>query len=60
MMAKTFMLNVENLSTNEDVEKVLKLVNKKEYKVTTFDVESIYREIYGIDIMKIKELKFGE
>lgn len=46
--------------TNEDVEKVLKLVNKKEYKVTTFDVESIYREIYGIDIMKIKELKFGE
>ncbi len=46
--------------TNEDVEKVLKLVNTKDYKVTTFDVESIYREIYGIDIMKVKELKFGE
>ena len=46
--------------TNEDVEKVLKLVNNKDYKVTTFDVESIYREIYGIDIMKVKELKFGE
>ena len=46
--------------TNEDVEKVLELVNTKNYKVTTFDVDSIYREIYGIDIMKIKELKFGE
>ena len=23
-------------------------------------IESIYREIYGIDIMKVKELKFGE
>ena len=46
--------------TNEDVERVLKLVNTKNYQTTTFDVESIYREIYGIDIMKIKELKFGE
>ena len=46
--------------TNEDVERVLKLVNIKNYQTTTFDVESIYREIYGIDIMKVKELKFGE
>lgn len=46
--------------TNEDVENVLKLVNTKNYQTTTFDVDSIYREIYGIDIMKIKELKFGE
>lgn len=46
--------------TNEDVERVLELVNTKDYQVTTFDVESIYREIYGIDIMKEKELKFGE
>ncbi len=46
--------------TNEDVERVLSLVNTKNYKTTTFDVESIYREIYGIDIMKVKELKFGE
>lgn len=46
--------------TNEDVERVLKLVNTKNYQTTTFDVESIYREIYGIDIMKVKELKFGE
>lgn len=46
--------------TNEDVKKVLELVNNKNYEVTTYDVESIYREIYGIDIMKIKELKFGE
>lgn len=46
--------------TNEDVERILELVNTKDYQVTTFDVESIYREIYGIDIMKEKELKFGE
>ena len=46
--------------TNEDVENVLKLVNTNNYQTTTYDVESIYREIYGIDIMKIKELKFGE
>lgn len=46
--------------TNEDVERVLKLVNTKNYQTTTYDVESIYREIYGIGIMKIKELKFGE
>lgn len=46
--------------TNEDVERVLNLVNTKNYQTTTFDVESIYREIYGIDIMKVKELKFGE
>jgi len=46
--------------TNEAVKEVLSLVNTKNYKTTTFDVESIYREIYGIDILKIKELKFGE
>ena len=46
--------------TNEDVENILKLVNTNNYQTTTYDVESIYREIYGIDIMKIKELKFGE
>jgi len=46
--------------TNEDVKIFLKLVNTKNYQTTTFDVESIYREIYGIDIMKVKELKFGE
>ena len=46
--------------TNEAVEEILQLVNTKKYQTTTFDVDSIYREIYGIDIMKIKELKFGE
>ena len=44
--------------TNQDVKDVIKLIGVDEKKVTTFDVESIYREIYGIDIMKIKELKF--
>jgi adenylate cyclase class 2 len=46
--------------TNEDVQNVLELVNTENYKVTTLDVDSIYREIYGIDIKKIKELKLGE
>ena len=44
--------------TNQDVEDVLKLLDVDKEKVTTFDVESIYRVIYGIDIMKVKELKF--
>ncbi len=43
---------------NEDVQRVLKKVNVDENDVTTYDVESIYREIYGIDILKVKELKF--
>ena len=46
--------------TNEDVENVLGLVNTENYKVTTLDVDSIYREIYDIEIKKIKELKFRE
>lgn len=44
--------------TNEDVQRVLKKVNVDENDVTTYDVESIYREIYGIDVLKVKELKF--
>lgn len=46
--------------TNEDVEKVLELINTNNYQTTTYDVESIYREIYGINIKKIKTLKFRE
>lgn len=46
--------------TNEDV---IKALDKLEYTlddVTTLDVTSIYNEIYGIDLLKIKELKFEE
>lgn len=32
----------------------------KRSKVTTLDVSSIYKEIYGIDMLKIKNLKLGE
>lgn len=44
--------------SNEDVLDVLNLVNSDNNQVTTLDVESIYREIYGIDIISKKELKF--
>ena len=44
-------------------EAVLKALNKLGYTladVTTLDVASIYNEIYGIDLLKIKNLKFEE
>ncbi len=43
----------------EDVLEVLKLLGYAEKDYTTLDVVSIY-ELYNIDIMKIKELKFKE
>lgn len=42
-------------------EEVLNFVNKlgmETKKVVTLDVEAIYREIYGVDIMKIEDLRF--
>lgn len=39
------------------VKQTLKLLNLNEEKVTTNDVQSIYKE-YGIDLSEIKELKF--
>ena len=44
--------------TNEDVQNVLKIIDTSKNDVTTLDVESIYKEKYGIDILAIKELKF--
>lgn len=43
---------------NEDVMEVLELL-KDSGKETTLDVDSIYKEIYGIDMKQIVELKFG-
>lgn len=43
--------------SKEDVLKVLSLL-KGSGKETALDVDSIYREIYGIDIKQIAELKF--
>ena len=44
--------------TNEDVQNVLKIIDTSKNDVTTLDVESIYKDKYGIDILAIKELKF--
>ena len=43
--------------SKEDVLEILELV-KDCGRETTLDVDSIYKEIYGIDMKKIKELKF--
>lgn len=50
-------VEVEGSSESEVIE-TLKKLGIDESKVTTLDVESIYREIYGIDILSIEELKF--
>ena len=43
--------------TEEDVKKIVELLNLN-YKITNLDVTSIYEDIYGIDVLSIKELKF--
>lgn len=45
---------------NNDVINTLTKIGYSLTDVTTLDVESIYREIYGINIKEIKELKFGD
>lgn len=45
-------------SSESEVLKTLEILGFNESDITTLDVESIYREIYGIDILSIKELKF--
>lgn len=44
--------------TNEDVVMALEKLGYTLDDATTLDVTSIYNEIYGIDLLKIKELKF--
>ncbi len=44
--------------SNEDVIKALNKLGYTLNDVTTLDVTSIYNEIYNIDLLKIKELKF--
>jgi adenylate cyclase class 2 len=43
--------------TEEEVKNVIEQLNV-DYKITNLDVSSIYEQIYGIDILKIKDLKF--
>lgn len=43
---------------SKSIEKIIKKLNLDETKITNYDVVSIYKEIYGIDILNIKELRF--
>lgn len=47
-------------SSESEVLDTLKLLGIEEDRITTLDVESIYNDIYGIDLLAIKELKFDE
>lgn len=42
----------------EDIERLIEKLKLDKSKITTYDVTSIYNEIYNIDVMKFKELKF--
>ena len=44
----------------EDVMAVVKKLNIKNKEITTLDVESIYKEKKGIDVLKIRELKLNK
>lgn len=55
-MIPTYM-EIEGISEKE-VNNMKNLLNINENKVTTLNCDDIYKQIYGIDISKIKELKF--
>ena len=44
----------------EDIYKVLEKIDYDKDKLTTLDVTSIYEEIYSINVMNIKNLKFAD
>jgi len=50
-------LEIEGES-EEAVNQMIKKLELPENKVTSLDVQSVYEKIYGIDITKIKNLKF--
>ena len=43
--------------TEDELEEILKLLNMAN-KTTTYNIENIYEEIYGINITEIETLKF--
>ena len=47
-------------SSESEVLDTLELLGIEKDRITTLDVESIYNDIYGIDLLAIKELKFDE
>lgn len=44
--------------SEEEIINIKKILNIEETKVTTLNCDDIYKQIYKIDISKIKELKF--
>lgn len=44
----------------EEVQKILKKLELEKGKVTTLDVQSVYKEIYGIDLRGMPEVRFGK
>ena len=44
----------------EEILQIIASLKIKESQLTTFDVNSIYKDIYGIDMLKIKNLELGE
>lgn len=42
----------------QQIEQLLKIIKYDEKNLTTLDVASIYKDIYGIDVMSIKNLTF--
>lgn len=52
-------MEIEGKSVSE-VEDTLKKLDIDNEKVTTLDVASIYHDIYNIDVLKIRELRFDE
>lgn len=50
-------IKIEGSSESEVLNAIKSLGLEKE-KVTTLDVQSIYKEIYGIDLLNIRELRF--
>lgn len=44
----------------ESINKVMQKLGVSQDKITTLDVTSIYKEIYNIDILSMKELKFSK
>lgn len=47
-------------SSESEVLNTLHLLDLANAEVTTYDVESIYREIYGINLLELKEVKFED
>ena len=50
-------MEIEGASV-EEVKKIEKLLEVDKSKITALNCQDIYKEIYGIDIKEIKELKF--